>query len=243
MPASRLLSPAAATAWFALIYLVVYAALQLVRPPVGDALGIAGLHATVAFRIGFSALFLWLMFAAVAWLMRVQGLRLADLGFDRPGRIWGWIVALVIAALHVAGLTLGPLKDFPLTTDWSAWRIGCAVVVALSAGTCEETVFRGFVMRQAQALGFPAWLQVVASGLLFGLAHALWGLMTGHFELASTLGAMISTGVLGLLLAVAYLLGGRSLWPVIVAHGLLDLIEEPWLMSFAVGGGFSAPPH
>ncbi|MBX7249357.1 MAG: CPBP family intramembrane metalloprotease [Caulobacteraceae bacterium] len=237
------MSPGAAAAAFLLIYLAVYAGLQVGRPPLGEALGVEGLRATVAFRIGFSALFLWLMFAAVTWLMRLQGLRLADLGFDRPGRLAGWILALAVAGLHIAGLTAGPLSAYPMTTDWSAWRIGCSVAVAVSAGACEETIFRGFVMRQAGAMGLPTWVQVLLSGLLFGLAHALWGLMSGRFDLGSSLGAMVSTGVLGLLLASAFVAGGRSLWPVIVAHGLLDLVEEPWLMSFAMGGGFEAAPR
>jgi hypothetical protein len=45
--------------------------------------------------------------------------------------------------------------------------------------------------------------------------------------LLATFGA---TFVLGVALAVTYLVGNRSLTPVIIGHALVDLVIEPWLL-------------
>jgi hypothetical protein len=41
------------------------------------------------------------------------------------------------------------------------------------------------------------------------------------------------------LFASVYLLSGRSLLPVAVAHAGSDLLIEPWLIVHALGGGFT----
>jgi len=105
-------------------------------------------------------------------------------------------------------------------------------------------MFRGFVMREAEAGGAPVWLQVVLSGLLFGLAHAGWGAIGGtSFNLGAAIGSTVSTGMLGLVLAGIYVAGRRSLMPVIAAHAAIDMIIEPWLILFALSGGFAHMGH
>jgi hypothetical protein len=44
------------------------------------------------------------------------------------------------------------------------------------------------------------------------------------------------TMILGCALAIVYLVGRRSLAPVITAHMLIDMAIEPWLLLFAVSG-------
>ena len=66
---------------------------------------------------------------------------------------------------------------------------------------------------------------------------------SGHFELGSMIGAMLATAYLGLMLAITYALGRRSLMPVVAAHAAIDMIIEPWLMLFAVSGGFQHLAH
>jgi len=51
------------------------------------------------------------------------------------------------------------------------------------------------------------------------------------------IGAMTATAILGLMMAVTYLGSARSLTPAIVAHGLIDIVIEPWLLLYAVTGG------
>jgi hypothetical protein len=45
------------------------------------------------------------------------------------------------------------------------------------------------------------------------------------------------------MLAIAYAVGRRSLMPVVAAHAVIDMIIEPWLMLFAVSGGFQHLAH
>jgi hypothetical protein len=63
--------------------------------------------------------------------------------------------------------------------------------------------------------------------------------MTGHLSTAALVGSVTSTFVLGALLASIYLLSRRSLLPVIVAHVGIDLLIEPWLILYALSGGFA----
>jgi len=81
-------------------------------------------------------------------------------------------------------------------------------------------------------------LQVIISGLAFGLAHTIWILARG--ELKFTLPAILSTSTLGILLAVIYLVGGRNLGPCIFAHILINIIIEPWLMLSSISGKWRA---
>lgn len=236
------LGPWRAIGALVIVYIVLNTALQLSRPWLAGALQLSTPMQTAFFRLAGSSIFLWLMLGATALIMRARGGRLADLGFSRPGTPAGWIAAALVCVLQSAMFIIGPVGHSPWLTDWSALRIMSAVMVAVSAGVCEETIFRGFVMTQAKQAGLPLWAQVLASALLFGAAHAGWGFLQGSANWPATIGAMVSTAILGGLLAIAYSLGKRSLWPVIIAHGLIDLIAEPWLMLFALGGGFAGHP-
>ncbi len=83
------------------------------------------------------------------------------------------------------------------------------------AGFGEEFVYRGYLLnRVAQLLGGSprAWLvSLGASTVVFGLGHAYQG--------AS---GAIDTGLFGLLFGILYLLFGRNLWVVVIAHGVAD---------------------
>ena len=82
--------------------------------------------------------------------------------------------------------------------------------------------------------GVAPILQVIIAGIVFGLAHTGWIIAWGDFKF--TLPAILSTSVLGILLAVIYLLGGRNLGPCIYANILINTIIEPWLMLSSVSG-------
>jgi len=81
-------------------------------------------------------------------------------------------------------------------------------------------------------------VQVLLSGVLFGLGHTGWGLLAGRVNWGMLIGAVGGTMILGWIYAGLYLFSRRSLWPVIVSHGVLDLIIEPWLFLAAMSGMF-----
>ena len=86
----------------------------------------------------------------------------------------------------------------------------CAL--AITAGICEEFLYRGFAMGTFARVGLPSGVVVLLSSLLFGLAHAYQG-KTG----------IVSTALLGILFAIIRL-AYDSLIPVIVWHSVVDLI-------------------
>ena len=85
--------------------------------------------------------------------------------------------------------------------------------VCISAGICEEVIFRGFLIRYLA--GFPIAFGVlgaiVIAAVIFGWDHGYQGWK-----------GMVLTGLLALLMTALFLLSG-SLWVPIVFHALLDL--------------------
>jgi uncharacterized protein len=86
-------------------------------------------------------------------------------------------------------------------------------VVGVTAGVCEEWLYRGFLLALVAAVapGLPGPVLVLVAALAFGLAHAYQGL-TG----------VVTTGVLGGVLAAVYLSTGSLLLPVLL-HAVIDL--------------------
>lgn len=88
----------------------------------------------------------------------------------------------------------------------------------ISAAFVEELLFRGFLLNEmAAALGGSggAWTAAVLFlGAAFGLGHAYQGL-----------GGVVLTGSVGVLFGGFYLLFGRNLWVVILAHGTIDTLS------------------
>lgn len=222
-----------------LVYVAIYLGVQTASDPLEVLFAPESLKGKAVFHVAVSVIMAWTSLAGIWIVLRFFGRSFKDIGWGEQASIWGWATAAAIAALYAGMLMAGPLADAPFFTDWSFFRVATALSVAVSAGVCEETIFRGFVMTEAKRAGMPAFVQVMLSAALFGLAHVGWSLVSGEFELAAFLGAAISTGVLGALFAVAYLLSRRSLTPVIVAHAAIDLIIEPWLILHALSGGFA----
>lgn len=196
-------------------------------------------RAMVAFRASGSILLIWVEVAALYFLLKLRGQRFANLGWRKRAPVWGWLAAAIAFAIYAGFSFSGPmLKGAPFLTDWSAFRILTALGIGITAGFGEELIFRGFVMTGARDGGAPTWVQVLLSALLFGIAHGGWGGMTANFSIGSMIGAIAGTSILGLMLALVYVASKRSLMPAMFAHGLIDLVIEPWLMLFAVSGGF-----
>jgi membrane protease YdiL (CAAX protease family) len=85
------------------------------------------------------------------------------------------------------------------------------VPLAITAGICEEVLFRGFVL-WALAQVMPAWwMAALAQAVLFGLAHAYQGAR-----------GIVATFAVGAFLAGVVWVSG-SLWPAMLVHALLDL--------------------
>ncbi len=86
-------------------------------------------------------------------------------------------------------------------------------VVGLTAGVCEEWLYRGFFLAVVAALagGPTTGVLVLVAALAFGLAHAYQGLV-----------GIVTTGLLGGIMAAVYLQTGSLLMPVLL-HAVIDL--------------------
>jgi membrane protease YdiL (CAAX protease family) len=128
------------------------------------------------------------------------------------GAAW---LALSLAGAHFALRTRGPASFLSV----SGPRLLAALLgLWISAG--EEIIMRGFVMSQLHRARIAPWVQILVSGAGFALYHSL-----GNFSLPS----LIPSFIFSALLAGLYVLGRRSLGPGIFAHGIVNVLGEPYL--------------
>ena len=175
----------------------------------------------------------WLFVIGLWFVLRRRGLFFRDFGVWRLGTRAAWAVSLLLAALSIgSNLRLLPRMHVPIS--YAFWPHGfhlfAALILGITAGFCEEVLFRGYLMTQFAKAGYGRVLQVLVPGLAFGLAHA------GYLNqgLLVWLGIVIPTAFLGMMWGVAYLLGRRSLVPTIVAHFLNDATALPWIAFFMI---------
>lgn len=220
-------------------FVIVYVAVHALGDKLEVLLHPGSLRAKAALKIAGSVVLEWASLAGILAVLHVQGRSVADIGWRKPAAFWGWLAAGLVTLLYVGGLSIGPLAGSPFLSDWSVFRIATALSMGVSAGVCEEAIFRGFVMTQAKNAGLPTPVQIMLSAILFGLAHAGWGGLSGQFNLMAFVGSVGATTVFGGLFAAIYVASRRSLTPVIAAHAAIDLVIEPWLVMYALGGGFT----
>ena len=201
------------------------------NPPLGSP------QDNIAFRLATSLPLSWIALGLTLLLARWRGQRPTDLGWRKPGSLWGWLAAFAVTAYLIWGSFRSPycrgicfIDPHAWLTDWSPFRTLTSIAVGLTAGFCEEITFRGFVMTQARDGGAPVAVQIVLSGLLFGLAHLGIAGLSGHFDPVAAISVVASTTVFGAVFAAIYVLGRRSLTHVILAHGLFAFVTEPWLL-------------
>jgi membrane protease YdiL (CAAX protease family) len=171
------------------------------------------------------------------WLglrLRGQGWTHFGLSFrlaDRRTVVRGVLLSVVVLVAAVAAFVVGAIVmaniiGVPEGADTSGYDylrgnlpmlILALVAVYIVSSFGEEVIYRGFLINRIAELGSggkTAWrLAVVVSSIVFGLIHFAWGPA-----------GMVQTGFMGLALGVSYLLVGRNLWVMILAHGYMDTI-------------------
>ncbi|HEV7668717.1 MAG TPA: CPBP family intramembrane glutamic endopeptidase [Thermoanaerobaculia bacterium] len=172
--------------------------------------------------IGLQLGFVWF----ISLGLRARGHRVVDLigrGWRSPldGLRDGGLAVLFLLVLHGCSLALRALLG-PSPTDAAfllplgALETLLWVAVAITAGVCEEIVFRGYLQPQLWALSGKLPLAIVLQALVFGLAHLYQGwrpaLVTVVYGLA--FGALAAWR--------------RSIVPGAIAHSLIDVIGGLW---------------
>ena len=173
-------------------------------------------------------LFQWLLFLLVVVVSRRHQIPLSTLGlrvFSRSaGVLLAWTTGLagVLVAAQLIGLRRAARRWAHSTTAPDATRQLALtllprtpaerlafVALALTAGLCEETIYRGFVFFHLRGILDPASALLLAAGL-FALAHIYQGVQ-----------GALKAGALGALFTLPLIATG-SLLPGMVAHFAVD---------------------
>jgi membrane protease YdiL (CAAX protease family) len=144
---------------------------------VGDA---PSLPLLIALQIGYCGIA-----AVVVWVvLRKERLPLASIGLHTPR----WSTLIVAGLLWFAGLRLlplvtGPLRDWGATGEPDQLRrlallpLWFRIVLALTGGVVEETLYRGYAIERLTLVTGRRWLAATLAAVAFGLAHAPgWGI-------------------------------------------------------------------
>ncbi len=168
----------------------------------------------------------WALVALVAWRCWVRGISSAELGLGVERRSFILLVSLlgsmVLAVVQWRGwkhrlAKLQPAYSLPRAL---AERIlprtnleaPAFFALAVTAGLCEEFLYRGFLMTVLAQMGIPGWIVVLLSSVVFGLAHLYQGWR-----------GALATVLLGALFGMARLLL-RTLVPVVLWHTTIDVV-------------------
>jgi uncharacterized protein len=177
-----------------------------------------------------------IMFSPLAMVLAGYSIPMfQNLGFESETTAppLAWILAAILGIVYV----FYTMKAIPLVaekqSEISLFKL-LGILSAVVGGIVEEVFFRRWIMNIFMSGGFAPIFQVLISGIAFGLAHSSW--LLAKRDLKFAIPAILSTSVLGILLAFIYLLGGRNLGPCIFAHVMINIVIEPWLMLSAVLG-------
>ncbi len=167
------------------------------------------------------------------WRMRVRGVSWKDLGLHKPkyfGKTVG-ISILILATVMISIMTFEIIKDhlpFSLAPDTSEkasskfgdlkgnWTHFFLIIPFIwIESMLEEMLDRGFLINWLERLfsgtSFATIIAVILQAMIFGFRHS--------YDLSER---SITVGIIGLIMGIAYIKFGRNLWPIIIAHCLLN---------------------
>ncbi len=152
---------------------------------------------------GLASLGLGLQVGTSFWLG--VGLTLAALGAVIGQAVWAMRSPEKLGEFREQFADLEPLLPHDRREMWW-WR-----VLSVTAGICEEVVYRGFLIA-VLAAAMNTWAAVLVAAFIFGLGHAYQGPK-----------GILKTGLVGLVLGGLFALTG-SLWAPMLVHAVMDLL-------------------
>ncbi len=191
-----------------------------------------GLLRAAGLSIEFGSLATVLTLLVCTWLLhrRASGWNALGLGrITHYRRTAAWSVGLFVVQMALPALVTIPLANAlelpPQRMEAFAHmqgQVGLYLVMLIPVGWGaaafgEEMIYRGFIFRRLlHAFGgntVAVAAALVAQSMLFALGHLYLGPR-----------GMLNAAMVGLTSGVAYLANGRVLWPLIIAHGLVDSV-------------------
>jgi CAAX protease family protein len=170
--------------------------------------------------------FQWFAVAVVAWRAWAHGFTAPQLGLTIHGKT-RILVASIVGTATIASLqwlNLRRVGRVAVEARGSLQAIAERILpqstaellpyfaLAITAGICEEFLYRGFAMTVLLHVGFQAWAAVLLSSLLFGLAHSYQGR-----------GGIVTTLLIGIVLGSSRM-AFDSLIPAIFWHSAVDVV-------------------
>lgn len=192
----------------------------------------SGAHGTRLFLYAGTFILELVLFLLIWFGIRLRGVRMRDLIGGSWNRVEDFLIDLGIAALFwffaillLAGLRISlglidlhnmqksqeeAVRALGSIAPHSYLEAGFFVALSVAAGLFEEIIFRGYLQRQFSVLAPGAFLGVVISGIIFGLAHGYQGWR--NMIVIATFGMFFGT--------LAYF--RKSLRPGMIAHAFQD---------------------
>ncbi len=184
-------------------------------------------HVRATERIALYAstiVFQWLAVAIAGWRAWAHGFRLPEMGLAAPS--YSVIAGGIVGASLLAGLQWLNLRRMGRAGDrvQNLRALGEKILprsrvellsflgLAITAGICEEFLYRGFAVAAFSRAGLPPWLVVLLTSGLFGLAHLYQGR-----------GGLFGTMILGILFG-AVRIASANLVPVMLSHAAIDVV-------------------
>jgi uncharacterized protein len=166
----------------------------------------------------------WLLVGYVYWGLRRRGKRMQNIA----GRRWKsasdffidiaiafgfWIVAVFVLSLVARAVGANGMSEAARNlAPHGAFESLLWIALAITAGICEETIFRGYLQRQFVAWTRSARVGVILSAVLFGAGHVYQGAK-----------ATVVIGVYGLMFGILAE-ARQNLRPGIITHAWHDAI-------------------
>jgi uncharacterized protein len=226
-------SVALAPAWHTAIVLLLFAALAAAALRGGHRPAAQIHHRLLGYAISMAAEWLIFGFIAIGPLWYGPSLKALAGRFSPNLRSVALDLGIAVAYLVVAnyllaalGIVLGHFMKSGVTESLknalprTVLEDAVFLLVALTAGICEEMIFRGYLQHQITGWTRNAAVGIVLQGVLFGVAHAYQG--TSQIIVIAFFGCMFGW--------LAW--WRRSLRPGILAHFLQDAIGGLVLAKF-----------
>jgi hypothetical protein len=221
-PNRRLFAPLWHTVVLVLILLIVAAGGARLQSRQSEGESIVQQHPAVAPLYLSLIVFEWLLVGFVWFGVRRKGIRLRDLIGGKWSNSRAFLLDLGIAFSfwiiwtgvgELAKYLLGPssAKSIDVLLPQGFIEITTWVLLSISAGFCEEVVYRGYMQGQFLALTGSATIAILIQGVLFGVTHGYQGTKM-----------VITISVYGVLYG-ALAFWRKSLRPGMISHAWSDI--------------------
>jgi len=170
-----------------------------------------------------------------SWRMKARDISWQDLGLVKPKSFKNFVIAtgFIFAFIPISIILFNILKDLlpvSLAVDTSSqttkfgelkgnWLLFFSIIPFICIQSMlEELLDRGFLINWIEKMFSESYLAtifaVVTQATIFGFRHS--------YDLSER---SITVGLIGLIMGLAYVLFGRNLWPLIIAHCTLNTVS------------------